>query len=339
MLTTAVPRTLGASVAFLAIVALPGCGREDLVSAVGPNDEISVFTNTPPGGPVAREIARIYGYEVEVVGREPSFYPELVPYVRFDGHKHVKNQIFAVDLSGDDRLARDMPGIVKRVDAGKLRTREPFRLMVRDLWAFGQTTLIAAAWSGEDLLRLLAESDSASLRFQFETAVAENLPRTMFAMGEDRSLPARLAREFGWTMRLLPGFLATSDRDKNVVKLNAPDPVRLVFVHWVDGAVPLEESSWSGTLERLLDVYNDGDYVLADRTDARSTHFQGEPAVRWEGVWQNDKYVMGGPFRAYAFQRGGRSFLLVGLVFAPGHEKVPILRQLEGLFRTFRPVT
>jgi hypothetical protein len=78
---------------------------------------------------------------------------------------------------------------------------------------------------------------------------------------------------------------------------------------------------------------------MADKTMARPATFQGQPAVKWEGIWQNEKYVIGGPFRAFACHRDGRSYLLIGQLFAPGQSKVYVLRQLEALLGTFRTVS
>ncbi len=89
-------------------------------------------------------------------------------------------------------------------------------------------------------------------------------------------------------------------------------------------------------MERILQVYNDGDFALAERTHTFPVSFQGEPALKWEGIWQNEKYTIGGPFRAFAFHRGGRSYILIGEVFAPGADKVYLLRQVEALMNTFR---
>jgi hypothetical protein len=96
------------------------------------------------------------------------------------------------------------------------------------------------------------------------------------------------------------------------VKFNAADPVRLILVHWLDRRVPLDVDAWTPILNGILELYNDGDFVLDERTEVFAAAFQGEPALKWEGVWQNEKYVIGGPFRAYAFHRGDRSYVLVG---------------------------
>ncbi len=315
------------------------CPRHQPVSAVGPNDEISVFTNTDPRGATADELRRLLAYPVEVVGREDAFRLDFIPYHQFGTHRHVKNQLFAVDLSGDDPLAGALPRMLTSVAEGKLTARKPFLLLLRDLWATGQTSLFAVAWSGAELRRLLADADSTQLRRSFEGAVVDGLKKTIFLLGEERALSAQVAQQYGWTLRLSPGFFAAEDIKGRVVKFNADQPVRILMVNWHEGELPLDAGTWNPILSELLDVYNDGDLFLPERTNIFPDEFQGGPAVKWEGVWQNEKYVIGGPFRAYAFHRGGSSYLLVGIVFAPAHPKVYLLRQVEALLATFHLVT
>ena len=315
-----------------------GCEKHEPTLAVGPNDEISVFTNTAPDGDVAGELRRVFAYDIQVPGNETAFRLDFIAYRRFGVHRYVKNQILAVDLSGDDSLARDLPGMIAPVAETQLAAREPFLLLVRDYWATGQTTLVAAAWSHQDLLRLLEECDAEAWRRAYENAVVAGLTKTIFSLGEDKSIPAQVARRYGWTMRLTSGFHAAEHPQGEFVKFNAEEPVRLLLIHWEDGEVPLEPDAWSPIIDRVLDVYNDGDFILASRTRVFSETFQDQPAVKWEGVWQNEKYVIGGPFRAFACHRDGKSYLLIGIVFAPGQDKVYALRQVEAILSTFRTV-
>jgi hypothetical protein len=176
------------------------------------------------------------------------------------------------------------------------------------------------------------------VRLDYERAVSEGLSKTMFGLGEELAIPAQVARSYGWTMRLPGGFFAAEEPEGRFVKFNADEPVRLILVHWVPGNVPLTREDWSPILSRILLVYNDGDEVLQERTRVFPDRFQGSPALKWEGIWQNEKYVIGGPFRAFAFHREGTSYLLVGILFAPGQDKVYALRQMEGIMSTFRLV-
>jgi hypothetical protein len=166
--------------------------------------------------------------------------------------------------------------------------------------------------------------------------VIAGLTRTLFVTGEDRVLADRLARTHRFTLRLTPGFFAEEDPELRVVKLNASSPVRLLLIHWEDGELPLDAPTWDPILARILREDNQGDVVLAAMSRSFPARFQGRPALKWEGIWQNERFTIGGPFRAYAIHRDGRSFLLVGQVFAPGGDKVRILRQVEAHLATFR---
>lgn len=323
---------------FVSACLLAGCGKHKPVMAVGPNDDISVFTNTAPDGQVMQELRRLLVYPVDVVGEEDSFRLDPVPYSRFDVHRTVKNQAFAVDLSAGDDLAKALPRVLESATPDHYRAHKPYLSVVRDVWATGQTTLFAVAWSQEDLVRLLADCDSTALRRMIEDGVVAGLETTMYALGEERALPAQVAREYGWTLRLPKGFFAADDAAGKMVKFNSEDPVRLVLVHWEDKEIPLVPAAWDSTMSRILRVYNDGDFFMPDRTTAEADTFENAPALRWEGIWQNEKYTIGGPFRALAFHRGDRSFLLIGQVFAPGESKVPVLRQVEAILNTFRVV-
>ena len=330
---------VGATLAVLLVFpAAAGCGKHKPAGAVGANNQISVFCNEPRRGRVAETIRQIFAYPVEVVGKQDAFRLDFVPFRDFRIHQYVKNQIFVVNLSRGDDLAKALPRLLGKAGKERLRARKPFFFLAQDAWATGQTSFFAAAWSEEDLYRLLAQADSTRLRRDYENSVVRGLTLTMFSLGERKDLPAQVARKYGWTMRLLEDFYGSEDPEGNFVKFNSNEPVRLVLVHWVNEELPLRPAVWKPILDRILKKYNDGDSVFAERTRTFPEPFQGRPALRWEGVWQNEKYVIGGPFRAVAFHRGGRSFLLVGQVYNPGGDKVHLLRQVEALMATFRIV-
>ena len=321
--------------ALVAGAGFSGCGRDRPPGAIGTNAEISVFTNDPPDPGVVAALKRVFEYPYVTVGEEDAFRLDLVTHDDFRIHRHVKNQIFAVDLSRDDRISRVVPGLLSDEGRRLMTGRNSFRFLVADRFASGQTTLFLIGWSGEDLVRLLTEVGAHRIRREFESAVVEALTETIFAMGEEERVPSRVARDYGWTIRLPEGYHGAVHEDGNFVKFNAREPVRLILCHWIEEEVPLAAEAWSPILDRVLRVYNDGDYADPEDTVVFPEPFQGEPALRWEGVWQNDKYTIGGPFRAWAFHRGGRSFVLVGQTFAPGADKSPTLRQVEAAMHTF----
>lgn len=342
-----------------AALLLAGCDRPERIGAVGPNGEISVFTNLPAGDPAIDSLRVVYAYRASMVVPETAFYLDFTPIEKFHVHRHVKNQMYLADMSRDDRLTRTVPGYLPPEGRRRLAAREPFRMIVHDLHANGQTTVFLVGWSSADLVSLLSPAHAPQLRAELENAVIEGLLETMFLVGEDVDLGHRMALDYGWTIRVPSGFTPATDPSRlyapagrtnksgagagaeipgGFVKLSAESPVRLLLVHWREESVPTDPASWDPILDGILWRYNDQDFVQRDRTRADLVPFREGAAVKWDGVWQNEKYVIGGPFRAFAFTEGGRSYLIVGIVFDPGADKLPTMRQVEAMLRTFRPV-
>jgi hypothetical protein len=70
----------------------------------------------------------------------------------------------------------------------------------------------------------------------------------------------------------------------------------------------------------------------------KEVDFQGRYAIQLDGVWENLKHNIGGPFRSYGFydESDQRIYLVDYSVFAPGLKKWPFMRQLEAMARTFK---
>ena len=145
-------------------------------------------------------------------------------------------------------------------------------------------------------------------------------------------------------IRVQPDFFVVVDSLKErLTILERLDPQRWISVYYEPSEDPYELSkAWM--LERraeISDPYYDGDYVT-DKIDltVREVDFCGFPAIQLTGVWQNDSKSRpaGGPFRSYGFydSNAQRLYLVDIAVFAPGKKKLPYLRQLDVMARTFR---
>jgi len=87
--------------------------------------------------------------------------------------------------------------------------------------------------------------------------------------------------------------------------------------------------------DTLASVYSSGDRIEPSRTTARRIEFLGRDAVEIYGLYQNMNPPMGGPFKSICFLEGGRLFLIDMSVFNPPGDKLPQLRMLEAIARTF----
>ena len=80
---------------------------------------------------------------------------------------------------------------------------------------------------------------------------------------------------------------------------------------------------------------------MFDRTDGSEgpTPF-GVDGIALHGLWENDVYVIGGPFEAWAFYcpEQDRTYLVDLSVYAPDRDKLPLQRVLRAVAGTFLPV-
>ncbi len=65
----------------------------------------------------------------------------------------------------------------------------------------------------------------------------------------------------------------------------------------------------------------------------------GEPALRLRGWWGNRELTGGGPFVSYCLYSPDDHvvYYIDANLFAPGLEKTPFIRHLDGVLMTFRP--
>jgi len=138
-------------------------------------------------------------------------------------------------------------------------------------------------------------------------------------------------------------YVAVDSSELNYVWLRRFNPQRWISVYWEPVKDPsVLSKQWM--LEKrhgIIRSFYDGDYVYEDeniKVQKKVVDFNDRFAIRLDGVWQNEKHVMGGPFRSYAFynESDGRLYLIDLAVYAPGQRKHQYLRQLEGIASTFR---
>ena len=115
-------------------------------------------------------------------------------------------------------------------------------------------------------------------------------------------------------------------------------PGRLLFLYWEENHEKLPEPEVVVALRDSIGfLYYDEDYVEPSRTETFRAPFQGRDAIRIRGLWQNEKYTIGGPFRSIAFveEKSKRLYLLDYAVYNPGNPKKYSLWELETVLESF----
>ncbi len=116
-------------------------------------------------------------------------------------------------------------------------------------------------------------------------------------------------------------------------------PDRFFFVYMEPAPRTLDPWTLLDLRDRITEVYYEGDYVLRDTATLRFERgeFLGQPAQIVYGVWQNDRRVLGGPFKSIAFNYNNRFFLVDIGVFAPDLDhKIPFIFRTEAFLRRMK---
>jgi hypothetical protein len=316
----------------IAAVGAAGCGGGKRMPAVGSGSEIVVLSSEPSRALRGR-VAEILSREVQLVQAEPTFdvvEADLAEVSLYETRK----LLFAVGTSGDGGVAKLLRGTADV----PTRSRVPGLWIVTEPFSAGQVLFVL---SGElDALHgVLGERDDEILAVVEEAAVTLALTN-LYRAGEIPGARDDMLATWGWGIRVPPEWqVDRAHARERFVRVWHDAPVAQLFVAWEEGRVERTPLEWIAFRGALVARFYDGDAVVADRSEAGPavTPWGGD-GVHLSGLWENEKWVIGGPYRSWAFwcPEDDRTYLVDICAYAPDRPKRPLLRTLEAVARTFR---
>jgi hypothetical protein len=225
-----------------------------------------------------------------------------------------------------------------------------------DLWREEQQVFYVLGATEDDVARAL-QANGEDLRYAFNRITRERMRREMFDRGRQADLERLLMDRHDFAVNAQHDYFVAMDTTNFVWlrRVISSETWRSLFVWYTDELSPAElTAEWVvDTRDRLTRAYvngNLGDYVQVDRRrplESENVNFLDRFGYEIRGLWHmvgddeaggTVEFGMGGPFLTYAFydQPTGRTYLIDGMVFAPGFEKRDFLRQLEVIAHTFR---
>lgn len=333
-------RSIHGILAAISLLLTIGCSGE-LLWAVGQTEKVGLVTSFALQDNRVDEITSMLQAPVQMVRPESRFRVEPIPIDLFEANRDWKAIAVLTDLSAPGFLAEAVTHLISAEQRAAMAARDVDFRLIENAWAKGQCVLLVHAKSSLALSAFLEQSGT-NLARNFDEALQVAIGPAVLAGGEDKNMEAYVRRNYGFDIGIPRGYMTGEDAEGRVVRLYrviSGEPARYVLIHWM----PLSErpNSFGELLtlrNRLGETYYQGDHVLEERTEIREGTFQNEPAWVIQGVWQNDNFYIGGPFRTFAFERGDRYFLLDVAVYNPPGSKLPYLRETLAIARTFRMV-
>ncbi|MBN1504257.1 MAG: DUF4837 family protein [Candidatus Eisenbacteria bacterium] len=326
------------SLLLAALLLMPcGCAQKKL-PALGPSNLLTVVTNLGVGDESIDYIKAAFAKPVKSVEKESRYSFEVHGPAELTRQRDSRNLVLVADLTKEDAVSRKAREVL-----GSRRTEQALQragwTVLPNVEALGQTMVVVAGGDRSSIERLLA-AEAEKLYARADSMVTERAVDIVYMRGEEPAMARYLESRYGWSVRIPRGFRTVEDRKNGVVKLVSADsqePARLFLAYWTPSRTAAIDPEYCLRLRsRLAWLYYDEDRIDPGSATISETTFQGRKAVRIDGIWQNEKHLIGGPFFTLCFIAEGRLYLLDGAVFAPGMEKSPWLRQLEAVMLTFR---
>ncbi|MCK4303191.1 MAG: DUF4837 family protein [Candidatus Eisenbacteria sp.] len=325
--------------AFFLLALLPlGCTRSFIV-AVGPNQDVSIFSDFPVGDARLDLLRGILTRKVETPVRpESPFHVERADSNSFSSRRSWRNLAFLGDMTSHAWVARRCRQVVGEDRVRKLTASPAGYTFIRDAWADGQTILFVHAASRKALADLF-EREGESLVQRFGSLVIEGLKETLFLSGEHTVLADGIYQRHGYRIRIPKDFLVEEQTENRFVRIKrvVPDePVMFLFIYYQEHKAPsLNPNLCMAIRDTLAAVYFGHDRIEPSRTTVKHCRFLGRDAFEIYGLYQNLDPPMGGPFKMFCFLEDGRLYLIDLAVFNPPGDKTPQMRILEAVARTF----
>lgn len=297
--------------------------------AVGPLREVTVVS--PYWVEIKPVVESLFGRKVPTPQPEPEFRLRVGSEEKFDAYS--KFRLLLLVGTSRDSLLRQILG--KRVDSLPYGDYGLFK--VPNAWVRNQTVVIFVA-RDERLVKPGIALYGPRLRHTVREVVLGQAAKAAYLRGFEKRLTDSLSNRFSFSVDIPKGWVLNDvAAGEQFVYAFGHFPDRGVFAYWRDSIGPLEPDSVLALRDWLTGRYYRGDSVDRDFTTTEAVEFLGTPALRVEGVWQNDSITAGGPFVTYAFNFQGRYYLLDGYVFNPGKKKLDQVSQVEAVVRTFVP--
>lgn len=249
-----------------------------------------------------------------------------------------KNLLIITQLEVSSQVTGQVKSILPEATIKEIRDRKSGYYYQEDAYALGQALLIIIGKSYADLGDRLKANQEQIFKF-VEEKMYERNTAFIYRSGEQFEVAEEYFEQYGYYLRMMHDYVEVENiPGKDLVWLGRDFPYRWLTVSW---STPVDTMGFEVQLENLLrDTYLNRIGTVKINEDYFITEpiwFNEYSAVRYYGLWESTEEVKGGPFIAYGFYEpiSDRMYLLLGVIHAPEKSKIPYIRQMETIFRTF----
>ncbi|GAB4183960.1 MAG: hypothetical protein Kow00108_21360 [Calditrichia bacterium] len=308
--------------------------------SAGDDDRIAVMMDSVYYDAWQDAIYDIFGTIRDLPNPEREFQIAFYPYEKFREWSVQKNIMMIGFLGGKDSVSMMLERMVNDSLKNKIKNGEYFFFRKRDVYARDQYAMFCI---GRDTLDVFIQLNGYKKQMlqEFRNYYYAKLYKQMFARAEQKDLEEQIFNTHDFALRIQHDYALVRDNaEDNFLWLRRPFNDRNIFIHWIEGKGPefIHPDSLVAERDKIGEKYFEGDYVTKRYFKYFPVTFAGHKALKLEGVWENKKHYIGGPFRMYAFydEKLDKVFMVDIFAFIPDKRKKVFLDQLEVIASTFR---
>ena len=222
-------------------------------------------------------------------------------------------------------------------DAEEIIKRDSFGIFItKDQWAKSQEVVVITGLDDSSLLSGIRRA-SFRIRALINEHYFNRIGRATFFGGEDEDLERYLFENYSIRIRIPKGYrLEERYRKDNFIYLHRHAPDRIVFIAKILRKDSITIDWILNQRDILTLLYYDGDYTYRDLCFGGWTEINDREVFKVYGVWQNESLAIGGPFVSILYPGPDWCYLIDGMVYAPGENKLPYLNSLEFIVSSFQ---
>ena len=332
----------GFSILLLTVLLLGSCSRRSTFPPVGSYSSVMIVTETGTLDKSTEKLVRQIQHPVDYYTKEElQFKAKLVSAYQVEKEPPSKNMIlFGLVRQGEvGKLIEGFIGTasVRKVLEGKINV---FKKL--DYPYAGQLTIIITAASSERLAEVVSEN-GALIREIIEEANRTRL-RNYLLDREKNELTEEIRAKYKFTLRI-PFLYELNQERKDLpgiefVRTAPHRGLTISWRSWPQGEVSLADSSslYDIRADLAWKMY-DKDVMRRDLVSFTEDRLGDYRIVRMDGYWENSEGIYGGPYSCFFLYDDilSRLWIVDTLVYGPGFDKHPLLRELRAVAETFRP--
>ncbi len=311
-------------------------------TVLGGDRDITLIIDPVPKRIIGAELIRLLSQPCFPSQEEEVFRMRVPSLEKFHISKVWHNTVIVTQLDAPATASIEAHPFLEQTQLDQARQDGIALFHQEGVWVYGQDVFFivardsaSLAENGLDLGQKIVDIILGKINLK--------VSRELYADGLDPDIMAKLDTNYDWRMDV-PRFYSLhkeSAEDRVMMfRFRNRDPLidRIITVHWGPaGSKPMTAKRVRQLRDDIMLDYSAGDLVSDNFLDAATVTFAGHDAVRLDGNWDNDKDLIGGPFRTYGFvdKTTDTYYIVDYFLLAIAMKKEPKMRQLNVIVNTF----